>query len=73
MNRFSGDEQTPIAVEVVLDIVQIDIPPVAVPVEARKVELLGRAVLKEICKVSSITPPIECHLVPVILTKLNLI
>ena len=44
MKRVSGDEQTPVVVPVVLKVVEIEIPLVAIPVEDRDVELLGRAV-----------------------------
>mgnify|MGYP001569094919 CR=1 FL=1 len=59
MKRISRRENPIIAAPVVVEIVQVQVPAVAVPVEVHDVALAGIAVHPDTCKISSITPPIE--------------
>lgn len=64
MKRISRGEEPIIRAVVIREIVQVDDPPLAIPVADRNVTLTGIAVHPDTYKASSITPPIECQLVP---------
>ena len=59
IKRIAGTDEPAVGVEVIVEIVEVQVPPIAIPVEVRHITVAIRILPDIMCKIPSVPPPLE--------------